>query len=62
MERFKVDDGYLFVLEEIGNFSPLKLPRKLQDEVFLQVKVNLQVVLRLDAKLEVIWSKNEQNR
>ena len=62
MERFKVDDGYLFVLEETINFSPLKLPRKPQDEVFLQVKVNLQVVLRLDAKLEVIWSKNEQDR
>ena len=39
----------------------MNLQESPQDEAFHQVKANLQVVLRLDAKLEVNWSKNEQD-
>ena len=43
------------------NFTTKNLQESPQDEAFHQAQSNLQVVLWLDAKLEVIWSKKEQD-
>ena len=52
---------YLLNLWKNQKFSPINLQESPQDEAFHQAKANLQVILRLDEKLEVNWSKNKQD-
>ena len=52
-------DGYLLTLEETRNFHHKNLQEFPLDDVLLQSKVNLQVVLKLGANLEVKWKQDE---
>ena len=42
---------------KLRNFGHLEAPRNRGNDALFLVQVNLQVICKLDAKFEVIWSK-----
>ena len=57
MERLEELMGLPLTLVETRNFHHKNLQEFPLDVVFLQAKVNLQVVLKLGANLEVKWKQ-----
>ena len=62
MERLEELMGLPLTLVETRNFHHKNLQESPLDVVFLQAKVNLQVVLKLGANLEVKWKQELSKR